>query len=103
MNEPCYTKYPEEEEILLDDGLPFKVFKVERDEVLMFPKFKGRKITRVHMRSILPTCLMHDKEIKLKTNCNLKEFMINNGKPLSNKKYQWLCHFQTEMRDFADD
>ena len=25
MNEECYTRFPEENELLLDDGIPFKV------------------------------------------------------------------------------
>ena len=31
MDEACYTKFPEEEEILLDDGRPFEVVKIVRD------------------------------------------------------------------------
>ena len=28
MNEECYTRFPEENELLLDDGIPFKVVSV---------------------------------------------------------------------------
>lgn len=99
MNEPCYTQYPEEEEILLDDGLPFDVVKVERDERLTFHKFLGRKITRVHMRSHLPKGLIPLQELKLHTSCNFKEFLNNQGKQLEDRKKQWLCYFQTEIKD----
>ena len=32
MNEPCYTQYPEENELLLDDGIPFVVMGVRKHQ-----------------------------------------------------------------------
>ena len=41
MNEKCYTKFPDEEEILLDDGRPFEVVKVLKDQPMPYPKYAG--------------------------------------------------------------
>lgn len=42
MDRSCYTRFPEEKEILLDDGLPFKVEDIAKDyyEGIEFTKVK---------------------------------------------------------------
>ena len=49
MDEECYTDFPKEREILLDDGLPFKVTRVEADTTPKLPKYQSRKVTKVFM------------------------------------------------------
>ena len=72
LNQPCYTQYPEEDEILLDDGLPFYVKQVQSDIPIegYGQHYKGRKITKVTMESRFPENIVPYQEIKLHSNCN---------------------------------
>lgn len=54
MNDSCYTKFPEEEEILLDDGRPFIVDSVIRDCRAKVDGYRGKTFTRITFKSSLP-------------------------------------------------
>lgn len=54
MNHKCFTRYPEEEEILLDDGRPFVVDRILRDQVHTEAPYKNKFITHIFLRSSLP-------------------------------------------------
>jgi len=49
MNRKFYTNYPQEEEILLDDGRPFLITKVERDK-----KVTAISSTYHKLRALIP-------------------------------------------------
>lgn len=48
MNHPDFTEYPNEEEVLLDDGRPFKVLSVSLSEEKVNDKDKGQIIVPLY-------------------------------------------------------
>lgn len=54
MNERCYTAFPEEKELLLDDGLPFKITDIKKNQPIPHGPHKGKKITEIYFQQCLP-------------------------------------------------
>jgi len=56
MNESCYTRYPEEEEILLDDGRPFYIERIFKNQTIteVTSEFYGQSLTTIKFKSCLP-------------------------------------------------
>ena len=51
MNEDCYTRFPEENEILLDDGIPFVVVGVTENHNY---QNSGKSLVVIRLESKLP-------------------------------------------------
>jgi len=107
MNEPCFTAYPEEKEILLDDGIPFQVTDVAKpvnnDEYL--EKY-GRDLHIVTMQSKLAmNHVQVDCPSTLKTKCSLYEFFKNGNRPPAKGEEDYpalyLSTFMNEAKDIV--
>lgn len=97
LNERCYTAYPEEEELLLDDGLPFKVLTVYEKRV------DERILTVVELESRMPQRLRTGMQGTLQTKFDLIDFMENDfSLPTdSHGKPHYLCTFQGQTVDLV--
>ena len=77
MNETCYTKFPEEDEILLDDGRPFLVEQIFKDQVVEDGPYQGEQLTHIYFKSNLPQGIKPEKTGKLCSQGTLREFTKN--------------------------
>lgn len=105
MNEPCFTAYPEEKEILLDDGIPFQVTDVAKpvnnDEYL--EKY-GRDLHIVTMQSKLAKNHVEaDCPSTLKTKCSLYEFFKNGNRPPAKGEEDYTALYLSTFMNEAKD
>lgn len=101
MNQKCFTRYPEEEEILLDDGRPFIIDNIVYDQPFPDEPFKNMLITHVYLTSSLPRGMNHKELGQLSTECTFEQFVNNKYSCIKNQIPKWLCFFQTETKDKA--
>lgn len=82
MDKVQYTDFPNEAEILLDDGLPFTIYKIEKDQPVEHElnRFRGKLITRIYFKSMLPASIKTenlDKAFRLSSYCKYKKLVKN--------------------------
>lgn len=70
MNKRCFTRFPEEQEILLDDGRPFEIENIDYDVPCKEEPYQGKLVTHIYFKSCLPRGLQASKLGQLSTRCN---------------------------------